>query len=78
MAHGIIKKYILVNYWGVSCPVFIYDGNHEGDEFWPEVQVLYGWALLLTGNVLFTTLHRKRFRWLESEGSLQGVLNLGK
>lgn len=54
------KKHILVNNWGVSRAVFIYDRNHESDELWPEVQVLYGWTLLLTGNVLLTTLQRRK------------------
>lgn len=45
---GIIKEYILVNDWGVSCPVFIDYRHHESDEFWPEFQVLYRWTLLLS------------------------------
>lgn len=61
--HGIIKKYILVNDWGVSCPVLIDDGHHEGDEFWPELQVLYGRTLLLSGNVLLPALQRMKTGW---------------
>lgn len=49
-------EYILVDHWGVGRAVLIDDGHHESDEFWPEVQVLYGRTLLLPGNVLFPAL----------------------
>jgi len=50
------KKYILVNDWGVGCAVLIDYRYHESDELWPEVQVLYGWALFLSGKVLLPAL----------------------
>ncbi len=59
---GIKKKYILVNDWGVSCPVLINYRHHESDEFWPEVQVLYRRTLLLSGNVLLPALQRREIR----------------
>lgn len=52
-------QYILVNDRGVGCAVLIDYRHHESDEFWPEVQVLDRWTLLLSGKILFPALNRK-------------------
>lgn len=51
-----MSQYVLVNDWSVGRPVLIDYGHHESDEFWPEVQILYRWALLLSRNVLLPAL----------------------
>lgn len=53
-------KCILVDDWGVGCPILVNYRHHESDEFWPEVQVLYWWTLLLSGKVLLPALWRKK------------------
>lgn len=59
LLHGRIKEYVLIDDWCVGRAVLIDYGNHESDEFWPEVQVLYWRTLLLTGNVLFPALQER-------------------
>ena len=71
--HGMIKRYILVNDWGVSRPVLIDYRHHESDEFWPEVQVLYRRTLLVSGKFLLPTLQGRKLGWWESENSLLRV-----
>lgn len=55
-----MRRYLLVNDGGVSRPVLIDHGHHESDEFWPEVQILYRWALLLSRNVLLPALQGRK------------------
>lgn len=57
---AIISRYVLVNDWGVGRPVLIDYGHHESDEFWPEVQILYRWALFLSRNVLLPALQGEK------------------
>ena len=55
------RKYVLVNDRGVGCAVLVNHRHHERDELWPEVQVLYGRTLLLSGKLLLPALRRRRF-----------------
>ena len=65
-----VKRNILVYDWGVGRPVLVDNGHHESDEFWPEVQVLYRWTLLLSGNVLLPALWGREWRRWELQDSV--------
>lgn len=59
----------------VGVPVLFYDGNYQGDEFGPEVQILYAWSwffyssnfflfLILLIFLFFTLFYLFLFFWL--------------
>lgn len=53
---------VLVEDGRVCHPVLVDHRHHQRDEFWPEIQVLYGWPLLLTWQVLLLCLQQERER----------------
>lgn len=54
--HG---RFLLIQDWGVRILVLFYDGDYQGDELGPEIQVPDAGALFLRRKVLILVLGRK-------------------